>query len=340
VTSQRIDESNSGDHDRVGLHREGPAFPHDRLAAALSPEPVFYRRFPVLLAAGVLALSAGSTATSVAAEPDRQQEGLSTPEQVVSPPGETAPDPREHSADPGAGTEEQVGAGPGGETVLPFEVDSRGAGPEAGGPEAGGDETGLLESEPADDPDGRLPVADPVTPDVLNEAPVPPTEAVPPADNPLPPAPLTTGAPAEPPAEDTPGAELGGERPGPQQDGDKPAARRPPQRPKGGDRRQRERAAKSKQPEGPPPAPTPLPAPPEAAALTSETPTPPPVRNARFHVVRRGESLWSIATRLLGPGASAADIALQVHRLWHLNEERIGTGDPNLLIAGVRLRLR
>ena len=62
--------------------------------------------------------------------------------------------------------------------------------------------------------------------------------------------------------------------------------------------------------------------------------------SARYHVVARGESLWSIASALLGPRATAATIAVEVDRLWALNRARIGTGDPDLLMAGVRLRVR
>jgi nucleoid-associated protein YgaU len=57
------------------------------------------------------------------------------------------------------------------------------------------------------------------------------------------------------------------------------------------------------------------------------------------YVVRPGDSLWSIATRLLGPGASGAEIADEVNRLWELNKDRIGTGDPDLLRVGTELRL-
>jgi len=37
------------------------------------------------------------------------------------------------------------------------------------------------------------------------------------------------------------------------------------------------------------------------------------------YTVRPGDSLWSIARRLLGQGASPADIAREVNRLWELN---------------------
>ena len=60
----------------------------------------------------------------------------------------------------------------------------------------------------------------------------------------------------------------------------------------------------------------------------------------RFRVVERGESLWSIASDVLGDGASIAQVSREVSRLWELNEQRIGTGSPDLLYAGTRLRLR
>lgn len=59
----------------------------------------------------------------------------------------------------------------------------------------------------------------------------------------------------------------------------------------------------------------------------------------RFYTVQRGDCLWHIAAALL-PGADEGEIAGEVARLWQLNEERIGTGDPNLIYAGTELRLR
>jgi hypothetical protein len=61
---------------------------------------------------------------------------------------------------------------------------------------------------------------------------------------------------------------------------------------------------------------------------------------ARFHVVERSESLWSIASDRLGERAGVAQIAREVNRLWQLNEDRIASGSPDLLYAGTRLRLR
>jgi hypothetical protein len=64
------------------------------------------------------------------------------------------------------------------------------------------------------------------------------------------------------------------------------------------------------------------------------------VRRSRgVYVVHPGDSLWSIAARLLASRASATAVARKVARLWRLNRARIGTGDPDVLPVGVRLRL-
>ena len=54
-------------------------------------------------------------------------------------------------------------------------------------------------------------------------------------------------------------------------------------------------------------------------------------------VVRTGDSLWSIASRLAGPDASGAAIERRLVSIWDANEERIGTGDPNLVFPGTVL---
>ena len=67
---------------------------------------------------------------------------------------------------------------------------------------------------------------------------------------------------------------------------------------------------------------------------------PRPARAARgWHVIQRGESLWSIAAERLGTGASTASIAAEVERLWALNQDRIGTGDRNVVLAGTKIKL-
>jgi nucleoid-associated protein YgaU len=53
-------------------------------------------------------------------------------------------------------------------------------------------------------------------------------------------------------------------------------------------------------------------------------------------VVRRGDSLWDIAARHLGPDASAADVAVEWPSWHHANRDVIGA-DPDLLIPGQRL---
>ena len=53
-----------------------------------------------------------------------------------------------------------------------------------------------------------------------------------------------------------------------------------------------------------------------------------------------GESLWSIASDVLGSRATVAKVAREVNRLWDLNQARIGTGDRDLLPVGTRLVLK
>ena len=65
----------------------------------------------------------------------------------------------------------------------------------------------------------------------------------------------------------------------------------------------------------------------------------PATSGAKSHVVAPGESLWSIATDLVGAGASSAQVSREVEWLWEHNRARIGTGDRNLLLAGTTLRL-
>jgi nucleoid-associated protein YgaU len=85
---------------------------------------------------------------------------------------------------------------------------------------------------------------------------------------------------------------------------------------------------------------------PASSARAAAAPVPQPSsarpREIRGHTytVRPGDSLWSIARRLLGQGTSPADIAREVNRLWELNRERIATGNPDLLMVGTTLKLR
>ncbi len=94
---------------------------------------------------------------------------------------------------------------------------------------------------------------------------------------------------------------------------------------------------------------TPVGEPPQEEAPSAPPPqpaTPPPADHGRqlagkdSYVVRSGDCLWHIAAALLPARAGDAEIASEVARLWRLNEDRIGTGDPNLIYAGTELRLR
>ncbi len=51
------------------------------------------------------------------------------------------------------------------------------------------------------------------------------------------------------------------------------------------------------------------------------------------YVVRRGDALWDIAARHLGPSATAADIAREWPRWYHANRSVIGN-DPALIRPG------
>jgi nucleoid-associated protein YgaU len=94
------------------------------------------------------------------------------------------------------------------------------------------------------------------------------------------------------------------------------------------------------------PVPHPTPAAVPAAPVTSRPrqSTPPPVTSGdavtthRTHVVRPGESLWSITAEHLGPRATISDIAAAWPRLFELNRRLIGS-NPRLVLPGQRLVL-
>jgi nucleoid-associated protein YgaU len=57
------------------------------------------------------------------------------------------------------------------------------------------------------------------------------------------------------------------------------------------------------------------------------------------YTVRPGDSLWRIAERHLGPRAKTTATAQEVARLWEINQQRIGTGNPDLIFPGQTLRV-
>jgi hypothetical protein len=283
-----------------------------------------------------LALAAVVPAASIAAEPDRSQEGGVSAEQ--------GQDVDTDSPD----------FDPGGDTDLPFD-----AGPPVSAPPASPDD-GPLESEPVDDPDGRVaPLALPEdqVPGTPEDAPVSPTEGVQPAPPPAPgfsiePPPTNPAPEADPPTPLQPqslGAEPGS---GPKAAGghrrltavvaadDRPA---PAQAPAQAPAPASDLSVATPAASGPPEVVTTAnEVAPTQATGSSDAPssTPDAVQGARVHIVRPGESLWTIAEGLLGPDASAASVAAEVARLWELNRERIPSGDPDQIAVGQELRLR
>lgn len=316
-----IQQPNRSDRDRLGFHPNCAVCRQENVFGLLAPEALFSRRVQALLASGVLALSVGATGTSIAAEPDRQHEGISVPDQPSQ----------------GTGQEEDLGSAP--ETTLPFDVDPSPPSPRQDEVDEGEDVV-PLEHEPADDPDARLPLTEPDQPPpaVGDDVPVPPVEAAPPPPPPAaapdhssevePKRPPTLQPDDPPPAAGAPGDQRRPRRTG--------RSRRAAGRDGSGSQRVREVAA-------------PVQLPVNTSVLAAAEPVGGPAvatpiahipSGARFHVVRRGESLWSIATALLGPEAPAARVTREVGRLWEHNAQRIGTGDPDLLPVGVRLELR
>jgi len=95
----------------------------------------------------------------------------------------------------------------------------------------------------------------------------------------------------------------------------------------------------------PPTTAPPTTAPPTAAPQVTPSPAMPPApstsapsapANAGTYQVRRGDCLWTIAARSLGPGAGPAAIEAGWHRWYHANRDVIGA-DPSLLFPGQRL---
>lgn len=321
-----------GDHGRLGFHPRCPVCRKERLVGSLSSEPLISRRVQAALATGVLAFSAAAPGAAAAVVPDRQKEGAAAPGQRSG------------------GNIDSPDFDPGGETALPFEVAPSPTSPVVGG---GSEDTGdgpPVESDPVTDPDAHL--LAPTTP----QTETPPAEA----DAPVPPAAVAPVSPA-PPVRERGSVEATPAEPETPTTPNAPAVA-PRSEPDG----KKEKSDRSRGPRSEAPAPavppqaSPIGVPPQSPAPASALPaaavaeTVPVVQasapsearerplpeTAGWHVVEPGESLWSIARRLLGPDASPGHIAREVDRLWELNRDRIGTGDPDLLMVGAKLRLR
>ena len=97
----------------------------------------------------------------------------------------------------------------------------------------------------------------------------------------------------------------------------------------------------SPSPAGGPVEPSQEEAPPPSSQLVAAPPAD-PGRNLGgrgSYVVRPGDCLWHIAAAVLPTGSDTQAIEDKVAELWRLNEDRIGTGDPNLIYPGTVLRL-
>jgi hypothetical protein len=303
------------EHDGLPFH---PACPvcRDRAAGTPPSHGLLSRQTQAALAAGVLAVSAvGPTAA------------LASPPQAPAAPVDPTLDP------------DWQAPGPEGESGTESAEDAPPALDDGGG--GGDEERGAVESEP---------VADAIPELVNGEAP---------------PAPAPTSAPAEqpatPPAEQMPVAPAVGEPSVPQDavepptDGAPLAEAAPPQgsnKRAGVRKRTRERARQLVRQSAPappvaatPPAvqtqpavtiPVSTPTTTTVAAPTSSTT---PIKGDTY-TVQRHDSLWSIAERLLGGDPLNGRVAREVERLWQLNEDRIWTGDRDLIHPGMMLRLR
>jgi hypothetical protein len=302
----------SEDHGRLAFHPDCPVCRAERLSGTLPLQGVVTRRTQAAVLATVLAASTATPTLAVAQESDQVSEGAIAP-------GAAGADPAVNpDFDPGGESED-----------LPFDEPEAPESEPAADPEAG--DPGPLEGEPAADVD--VPVADAgdeaAEPVVVTPSPTPTVTPTP-----------TPVAPAAPsPDEDAQSAKPAEPDAGPRAD----KAHRKRERRHGAD-------PKGDADEVVSAAPSPdvdaAAAEPRTIVVTQATPPPPTASKAdaatrgdRYHVVQPGESLWLIARDLIGHDASAARVAREVNRLWALNETRIATGDPDLLMVGTRLAL-
>lgn len=312
-------------HDRLPFHPSCPICRQTRLTGTIATSGVVSPRTQAVLAAGLLALPAVAPAASAfAAEQDQQQEG-------ATPVAESAPaDPAgSPDFDPGGETTDLPEAvAPVLQTQAPVDSEADDSAPAEEAPATNPDEPVVDPGDGSGSPPAQQPAEQqgPTPPDTSATAPTP--TPVPP-DTPSGAAPSPTATPDAPP----------------------PAAAPPPARaPRAGggaNRSARRTNAQQVPPSGgehpaaPRPAVATAPAAPTAVTVAFTAPRGDRAEPGdRTHVVLAGESLWAIASDLLGAEATPAEVAREVHRLWTLNHERIGTGDPDLLMIGTRLALR
>ena len=303
----------SEDHGRLAFHPDCPVCRAERLSGTLPVQGVVTRRTQAAVVATLLAASTATPTIAVAQEPDQVSEGILAPADAGADPA-LNPD-----FDPGGDSED-----------LPFDEPEVPESDPAPDPEAG--DPGPLEGEPATDV--TVPVADAgdeaAEPVVVTPS---PTATVTPTPTPVAPA-------VAAPEDGDQSAETVDPDPGPR--ADKARRKREP-RHRGGDDTQ---DVQDPAPVAAAPDIDVAPAAPSTIVVAQAPPPPqqPSARDAarrgdRYHVVQPGESLWLIARDLVGHEASAARVARKVNRLWALNEARIATGDPDLLMVGTKLAL-
>jgi len=324
----------SAAHDRLPFHPSCPICRQTRLTGRMPTDELVTPRAQALVAAGVLAVSSAAPgAAAFAAEQDQQQDGTAAVTQTTTDPADS-PD-----FDPG-----------GAATDLPNPAPPV---PQSQAPaDPGNDDTAAVDQTSATNPDDPVvdsgDGSDSTTPAAATTT--QPTTPTPSTDTSTAPATPPTSAP---PATQTTTAPSSTPEPAEAQAGTAPSVAPPPVRhaPRSSHHERRQHKAAKTTREGTPQA--------SPTSATTATPTTPASWSAtavvtapsgasidhakpgdQAHTVQQGESLWSIATDLLGHDATTARVAREVHHLWRLNRDRIGTGDPDLLVVGTKLVLR
>jgi hypothetical protein len=321
-------------HGRLTFHPDCPRCRAERLAGSLGDDALVSRRAQAALAAGLLALSAGAPAAAAqgsGGQAEQKEPAPSPPpglETDLDPGGSGGPDT--YTAPTTGGGEDDEGEGPPVDTVPPDE-------PLTVPPPGNAPESPTMDATPTPPSPEPAPARPPATAPGAVPAPVP----APPAPVAAPPAELPAPAPV---------AGTGQPAPAPERR-DTATKRKTPERgakTHEGERRPAIGTGPAPPPESPAPvlespAPAVQPAAAPAPPVTVPVPQPSPPAEGpitgRNYTVRAGDSLWSIARRLLGPEASAGRIAREVNRLWELNRQRIGTGNPSLIRVGTVLEL-
>ena len=271
------------------------------------------QRTQAIVLSAALALSGILPGAAVAQESDQDGEGTAAPEPQAPPDSTADPD-----FDPGPKTD------------LPFSLDFRGG----GGDDDSGDGA-PVDAEPVTDPDA-LPLDGPTAtaPDAVEDGadePVPPVGQ--PAPAPAPPAPVAV--PVADPEAVAPGTPAVKQRSG----REKTASTRKRAR----DRSQPRRVVRVTIPaaavvQAPPAAPPAAPTV-EPVGATTATPSDKPARpGQQSYRVQPGDSLWEIASDLLGTRATNAEVVTESNRIYQLNHDRIGP-NPDVLAVGTVLRL-